>query len=262
MNISWDAVSSTTIASLVVQKVRRRMVGADRNQRIDVPGRDGGWVFSERRGFREITAECVVVQSPSTRHADVVSVADWLDKSGERKLIFSDQSDRYWLATLAEDPDPDEWRQTGRFDVTWTAQPYAYAIATTSVSATASAGVAQTGTFAPSDTIDAYPVVEITPLNGTLSGFTLTLNSDALVWAGTAISAGSTITVSSVSFTVTTGINLDTDLTGAFDPSLVSMRDVSGDFGMIISGTNTWGLSWAGTATAVRLTFTWRRRYR
>lgn len=260
---TWDGSLSSTIAALRLTKLRRRMVGADRNVVVDIPGRDGGWVFSERRGFRQITAECVVVAPPGgARHDAVVAVADWLDKTGERKLIFDDQPDRYWLATLRDDPDPDEWRSTGRFSVNWSAQPYAYAVATSSQALTATAVSGTSGTFTPADTIDAYPVVEVTPLDGTMTALTLTMNGDSLSWSGSPIYALATLTISSVSYTVTRGASTDTELTGAFVAANVDMADVSGEFPMIVVGGNSWAASWSGTATRLRITITWRRRYR
>jgi hypothetical protein len=67
--------------------------------------------------------------------------------------------------------------------------------------------------------------------------------------------------VSSVSFTVTAGANVDTMLTGAFDPNDLEMSDVSGEFPELEPGTNDWSLIWTGTATTVTVLVTWRRRY-
>lgn len=259
--VTWDDSPSSALSGLYVQKVRRRMVGAVRDQLITVPGRDGGWVYPERRGFRQITAECTLTSPPSTRHAAVVSVADWLDKTGERQLKFNDQPDRYWLATLTDDPDPDEWRSRATFALTWTAQPYAYAVSTTSVTVTALSPGTLSGNFTAADTIDAYPEVTITPLNGTMTAIDFTLNDSLLSWAGS-LASGVPINLSSVSDTVTTGVSTDAELTGAYTPGLVNMADVSGEFGMILEGFNTWAIDWTGTATTARIRFRWRRRYR
>lgn len=259
--VTWDANPSSAIQGLYVQRVRRRLVGGVRDQFIPIPGRDGGAVYGERRGFRTITADCTVKAPPGSRHARVVQVADWLDKTAERKLAFDDQPDRYWLATLSDDPDPDEWREAARFTLSWTAQPYAYAVTVTSVTVTATAVTGLSGTFTPADTIDAYPEITVTPLNGTVTSIGLTLNGQTISWAG-ALASGAPINFSSVSNTVTTGASTDVDLTGAYTLAAVNMADVTGVFPLIAEGMNAWAIIWGGTATRVRITFRWRRRYR
>lgn len=258
--LTWDGVASSGISGLTVQKIRRRMVGGVRDVAVDMPGRDGAWLFTENRGMRDIVATCTVAAGLGSRHSAVVSVADWLDLQGYRNLIVDDQPDRYWRAYLADDPDPDEWRQKGTFDVRWRAEPYAWSVSTSSQCATAT-GASYSGSFTAADGIPADPEVVITPLNGTITSFDLTVNGDILS-VGTGYTFLSGINVSSLSFTVTTGTSLDTDLTGAYDSNALQMSAVSGSFGRLNPGTNTWTLAWAGTATQVRVCFRWRRRYR
>lgn len=256
---TYDGNASSSVEELYVQKLDRGMYGAVRNALIEVPGRDGAYLFPERRGNRNIVAQCVVIADPATRHLAVTEVADILDRDGYRKLIFDDQPDRYWQAAVAADVPVDEWKAAGRFNITWTAEPYAWSITTSSMCVTAAPASAFEVVIP--DSVDAYPVVEITPLNGTLVGFTLTTNGSGLTYAGT-VAQGNTITISSLSYTVSTGQNTDLELTGAFTPGTTFPADVSGDFPVLLEGTNTVVITTGGTATLVRICFTWRRRYR
>lgn len=107
------------------------------------------------------------------------------------------------------------------------------------------------------DTVDVYPVIEITAGESMPSGFTLTVNGLALTY-GDAFTSGDVLTVSSLTYTVSTGVNTDSDLDGVFVVADLSMGAVDGDFPILISGTNSIEID-GGDADLV---VTWRRRYR
>jgi len=264
--LTFGSESSSAIPEVIVTKVERRLLGGARDVWTEVPGREGAWLFAEKRGMREVTCSVAVVGASTGDRRDAVEeVADWLDTTDQRRLIVSDRPDRYWWAKLAAPPDVDEWRQmagTERgFPVSFLALPYAFSttLSTHSFSVTAASGV---DTWTPADTVDAYPVVEITAVGGTVVGFTLDVNGDTLTYTGT-VTTGNTVTASSVAYVLTTGVNTDTELTGALDYGAVTMADVSGVFGRIVVGANTVTFTkTAGTATSVTVALTWRRRYR
>jgi predicted phage tail component-like protein len=240
------------------------MMGAVRGVRTSVPGRDGAYYFEERRGLRSIEADCIVVtDDPANRRADVVKVADWLDVRGEARLSFSDQTDRFWLATLASEPDPDEWRLTGRFQINWDVQPYAFstAISTHVTTASGAASGSDQDSFVIPDTIDAYPEVSFVPSGGLITSLRFVLNNDEITWNGL-LANNNTLVISSISDTITKGLSTDLELTGAYDQNALSMEDADGVFGLLVPGTNTWLVDWSGPATAITITFKWRRRYR
>src|SRR5688572_12035014 len=258
--ITWDGQLSTTIPGIVIQKVSRNVFGKVRDKRTEVPGKDGDILFTERRGNRRIFAEGVIVSAPADKRAIIADyLAEWLDKSGYRQLKFDDQPDRYWEATLNVDPDPDEWKSLSRFQIEWSVKPYAYAISVSEECITATNGA--TMPLSIVDTVDAYPVVEITPINGDMDGFTFSINGNQLTYAGV-VPQGTTITINSLNYTVTNVALLDTELTGVYTPGTVFPADVSGDFPYLQEGSNPWVLSWAGSATLVRVCISWRRRYR
>lgn len=259
--VTWDESPSSGIDGLYVNRVERGMTGAVRDVRVDMPGRDGAWLFTENRGLRAITAELTRVRGAGQGLREMmVEIADWVDKTGERRLEFDDQPDRYWLASLVQAPSSDEWRNLGRTSIEWAAQPYAFAVALTEECASATNGGSHSWT--PDDSIFAYPEVVITFDGGAASGVTLEMNGDTLVVADTVVPDGVPLTISSVSDTVIVAASTDTELTGVFDPETLSMAGVSGDFPVIVSGLNSWTVTWVGSATSATVCVRWRRRYR
>lgn len=259
--LTWDGIASTTLDGLMVTKVYRGMTGQVRDRRVQVAGVDGDVLFSERRGNRTLRAEIVVIGATGgERHDRVVDVASWLDKSGYKKLIFDDQPDRYWEAALSTEPDPDEWKQAGRAVLEWTAKPYAYATAVSSECVDATSAAAQNLVIA--DKVDAYPIVEITARGGGITGPILfTVNGLTLIYAGSLVQ-NQTITINSLTYTVDAGANTDIELTGAYTPGTVFPADVSGEFPILIEGSNPWSIQWSGgTATHAEVCWAWRRRY-
>lgn len=256
------ALSSAVPAAKVLRPVRP-LLGAQRTRHVAVPGKAGAWRYTDEPGDRVITV-LVDVQADTfaARSAALEDLADWADVGTPANIIVDDQTDRYHVGILDDAPDVDDWLNNGTVTLRFRCDPYALAVSTSSESATAS-GSPDTDTFVAADDIAAEPIVELTPLNGTLTGFTWTLNGDALVYGtgNTTIASGNTVTLSSISDTVTLGVNGDTMLTGAYTGT-IAMQDVSGVFGLITPGTNTWALTWTGTATNVGVSITWRRRYR
>jgi len=252
---------SDAVPAAVVLSVERQLLGGRRNVRVDIPGRIGTLSFPDHAGDRLITVE-VDIQAASfaLRRAAVVDLAGWVDLDAPANLVVDDQPDRYWKAMLDSSPDVLERLLSASAELIFRAEPYAYAT-TPSTEQLALSGTPDTATFDVDDELVADPIIELTPTNGTITSFTLELNGYALTWSGL-IGDDDTLTISSVSHTVTTGTNDDVNLTGAYDPAAVSMAIVTGEFPTIEPGTNTLELTWTGTATAVTVDITWRRRYR
>jgi len=253
---------ATAVPAASILRVRRTLLGFRRDQFVDVPGRRSSWVFAEEPGDRSIVLEVDLgATSFATRRSAVTALADWADTlAGRVPLIIDDETDRYYEVVLDNAPDVDEWLITGYAELSYRSGPYALAVSTSSQSITATGGAA-TGSFTAADGITAYPVVVVTPIGGTLTGFTLDLNGSALTWAGLR-GAGLPVTVSSISYTVTDGANTDVNLTGAYVAGDVNMSSVSGEFPVIVPGTNTYTFTTTGTATSVRFAIQWRRNYR
>ena len=253
---------SAAVPEAAVLRVKRELLGGRRDTFVEVPGRPGSWVFAEEPGDRRLELELDIQATTfAGRRAAVEALAEWADTpAGAYTLVIDDHVDRYYEAVLGSAPAVDEWLNNAGVTLDYRVGPYAFAVSTSSTSITASAGAAS-GTFSAADEVIAYPVIEVTPLNGTVTAFTIQLNGDTLSWSGS-LASGSTVTVSSISFTVTDGVNSDVNLTGAYISGDVNMSTIAGDFPLVVPSTNSYAFTTTGTATAVRFRITWRRRYR
>lgn len=260
VNLNGSPLSVAVPAALVL-RVERPLVGRRRHVSVDVPGRAGSWIFTEEPGDRLLSVPLdIQASSFEDRRAAVRDLAEWADVGGLSRLIFTDEPDRFHLAILDNEPDPEEWLVRSEPSLVFRAGPYAEALAISEELINIAAFPAS-GSFNIDDTVHALPVVEITPTNGTLTSFTLEVNGDALSWSGN-LANGATLTISSLSDTVTLGPNTDVNLTGAFDPLDISMADVSGEFPILLPGSNPWSITRTGTATTATLRFLWRERFR
>lgn len=256
--VTWGGDDSSDIDGLIFEKIDRGMFGDVMDTEMQMPGRDGAWVFGDARGNRSILARGRVIQPISDRRDFVGQVGRWLDRSGYQDLVFSDQPDRYWRAYLKSAPSTDEWKSQGKFGLEWRSEPYSYSISLSEVCITATGG-ADSGSFNVPDDMAAYPVIEITPLNGTITYYTLAIETTEIAVSGI-IQSGNTQTVSSVSYTITGGINAEAELNGAYMANPLWTVDASGEFPVLVVGTNDWTFSWEGTATSVRICVYWRER--
>lgn len=262
-DVTLNAIDlSTAVPDAKVLRPVRPLVGARRDVFVDVPGRAGSWRFTEEPGDRIIELELDITSSSfANLRSSVEALADWADVGAVAPLLVDDQSDRYYPdALLSDAPAVDDWLNSAAILLQFRTGPYALAVSTSSESVTANSNP-DSDSFVAADEITAEPIIQLTPLDGTMTDFSLTLNGDALAFASQTITQGQTITISTISDTVTLGVNGDTMLTGAFTGTVI-MGDVSGTFPLIIAGSNTWSLSWNGTATNVAVSFTWRRRFR
>jgi len=260
--IIWGGNPSTDIAGLVIGKVSRPLIGQVRSQYIDVPGRDGSWYFGERRGRRKLVAECFIQADTIAQRRDVVEqVATWYDVEIEGSLFVSDEPTVFYNAAVLEAPELDEWREVGIFELSWSIGPYGWAIEPTDELFTADAD--HLHSWNPGVEVVTYPVIQVTPTNGTLTGFDLTVNGDTLEYVGNILS-GNTLTINSIAAVVLSGPNSDTELTGAYNPLAVSMGGVSGKFPMLLPAmTNTARFErTGGTATSIDVIVSYRKRYR
>jgi len=263
-NITLDGVSlATAVPSAAVLSVARGLTGAPRGELVEVPGRAGSWQFPEEPGDRPIRVTLHLLADDITeRRAEVRALAAWVHHTGRVDMVIADEPDRLERVTVKTTPAPTEWLTAADITLEFAAEAYSYAVSTSSEAVTA-AGSPDSGTFDIDNLfVDAEPIIEITPLNGNLTSFEKTLNGDTIGWSDALVASGDTITISSLNDTVTIGANVDMELTGFFDPDDVAMQTVTATgFPLLVPGSNAWALTWAGTATNVRIEFTWRERY-
>ena len=254
--------SSTAVPELLVVAVRRELLGARRDVFIDVPGKPGSYAFAEEPGDRFLRIEFDILGDSFEDRRDAVRrLAEWADTpSGTVPLAIDDEPGRYSEAMLTGGLAVEEWLVRGSGELEYRVGPYSLAdVATTETIALS--GSPDSASFSAADEIIAYPIIELTPTNGTLTSFALDLNGDTVSWSGLVLD-DQTVTISSISVTITQGANVDVNLTGTFNVEDLDMADADGVFPLIVPGSNSLDLSWTGTATNVTVEITWRRRYR
>jgi predicted phage tail component-like protein len=260
--MTFGGTASDSFDGLLIARVSRPLRGEVRDDIVQVPGREGFWLFEEKPGQRIITVSMSILGDDfETRRQTVIDVADWLDQAGLQELIFDDESDRFHLGKLAKAPDPDEWLNHAGFEVDFICEPYSYATTISEENLVCADGVVET--FIAPDKVEGVPVVEVTAKGGDLEGFELNFNDEVLVYGDT-LAQDATITISTLSYTVTTGTNQDIDLEGFFDPDDLNMVNVSGDFPIIVTGTNSVTVDYGvgSLAGTVEVDVYWRRRSR
>lgn len=258
--LELDGVSSSDITELVVEDVVRQMTPTIRDSYLDVAGRPGAWRFDEAAGDRSLAVKFAAVgDTNADRRAALRRAGAFLYGTGRgaRKLVISDEPDRFVYAKLAETPSAEELLRLGRFTATFRTSPFAEAVAPSSATI-AGTGIGWTDTVTvPAEVglIDRLaPSVEVTA-TGSASYFAFNINGVTIYYGG-AITAGTKVTVSTISATVTAGADTDTELDGTFDPSALAMTSVAGDFPYLVPGANL--VTGQGP---ISLAFRWRARY-
>lgn len=259
-----DGISTATIDELLVLRVRRPLVGARRDEFVEVPGREGFWHFAEKPGGRVISVDFdLLARTFADRRAAVIALADLLESPLTlAPLIFDDEPDRFHRARLVSAPDPDEWLTHGAFSVDFMCGPYAEATAPSSSAWAAATGVPHT--FTPPDTVFGVPELVLTATGGTVTSFVLEVNGETLTYGpgGFGLDPAEQLTVTTLGYALYSGPSQDPQLDGTFDPLTLDMATVSGDFGYVLPGLNSVELTYTGTATSIGTTIRWRRRYR
>lgn len=257
---SLNGIALSTITGVELLRVVRPFP-TPRHRPVDVPGRAGSIIFPEEPGDRIVTLELHLLSADyATRRAAVRELAAWAVVGDVSALVVDDEPDRYEDAILEDSATPDEWLEAATIVLPFRCGPYALALASSTEALSATTNP-DSASFTVPDNVEARPVIELTPAGGTLTSFALTVNGFVLNWTGGPITAGSTITVSSLAETITLGVSTDTELTGAYNPAQVAMEDASGFFPLLTPGSNDWILSWTGTATSVALDVEWRERF-
>lgn len=206
----------------VIPKPRRHM------DYIDVPGRSGSL-----RVDYETYADIMIPIQCSFKDSDVPGKADavkgWLN-GGEGQLIFSNQTDRYYLAHVSDQFDiAQEHKVFGKFQVDFRCKPFKYAVTNTPVTLTV------VGTITNPGNIASEPVILIT---GT-GNITLTINGTSIILAEV---AGS--------------VTIDSVLKDSYKGTALKNSKMTGEFPLLLPGANT--VSWTGTVTSVQVTGNWR----
>jgi len=258
--LTFDGSSSATaVPELIVQTVDRDLLPAVRDEYIEVPGYVGSFLFSEVDGDRQLLMSCQLIASgTSERRTAVRALAQYLRKSSTKRLVISDEPDRFWLAKIVSGIPVTERQARGSFQLQWRTSPYAESISTYETSVTATAAPESFVIDVGASQVEVEPIIEITATETSSDGFALTIGGVVLDYAGS-VSNGAVKTISCRSATVVTGAYADIELdTGTFAGAQLDMSSVTGAFGVL-------GGDGGSTITLSRMTgrmrVVWRELY-
>lgn len=260
--ITWNGNPSNAVSDLIIGEITRSVIGRPRTRFMEVAGKEGVWFFPNKRGTRIITANMAVSSSVADFEESMELVSDWLDVEGVGKLILGSSPDRFYQGVLRDVTDPVEWRGLARFQATWEVEPYSFDVNLSTEDWTASSG---TNHIWNADLlVPSYPIVEITPLNGTLEEFVIACNGYVTGVSDLTMVTSEVVTINSLIPAVLTGPNDDVELTGSYDPNDVELYGVVGEFPILVpgAGNQLQFTKLAGTATSFLIEVTYRKRFR
>lgn len=244
-------------------QITRDPIGKPRTVIIEVAGKEGAWMFPQKRGVRKISAEIAVsTVAGEPLRAAMNALAEWLDIETEAKLQISDDPGIYHMGVVETVSEAVEWNGLTQFTVTWACQPLAYGEDVSLENFSTLSNIPHV--WDPGLLTVLYPVIDITPTDGNMSKFQLQVNGDTLHYNGSLIPSGETVTVNSIIPAVLSGVNNDVNLTGAYDPADLLLEYVQGSFHTLLPGQDNEVNFYlqTGTATDFDINVYYRERFR
>lgn len=128
-----NGVHSSTYKTIILSK-NRTVLPKVNDAYLQIPGRDGSYLFNRELEDRYIEIGCGVVRSLAVDLRSAIrSIAAWLYSPQKVKLIFDDEPDKYYMAKYygAIGLDQRQTFSSGEFIVIFRCEPYAYSIQST-----------------------------------------------------------------------------------------------------------------------------------
>ncbi len=197
---------------------------------ITVPGRNGNLKYDENT-YEDITlaVECGIIGDV---YSKIDEIKAWLLGSGENKLSFSFQGDKYFLAQVVNSIDFEvSLRKIGKFIIVFNCRPFKYAINNDPVAITSS------GTnLINIGTLMSEPIIEVFGSGDIL----FQVNEQEVTLSG-----------------ISRKITLNSALEDAYDNMLQNQNSkMMGEFPKLQVGNNF--ISWIGNVTKIVITPNWR----
>ncbi|WP_027309424.1 distal tail protein Dit [Caloramator sp. ALD01] len=158
-SVNFKGIDSSTFGL----KVRKRppiCQAETKNIKIEIPGRDGYLIYSDntRKGF---TIPVEFFFSTDNYIQNIRQIKEWL--SGEGNLIFSDEPDKYYKATVYSAFNIEiALQKLGQFIVLFDCQPFAYAVNNNLITLTAPGNINNPGNIESQPRITVYGQGNIT----------------------------------------------------------------------------------------------------
>lgn len=150
-SFSFNNIESETF-DLVCKSVKRPLLPSVKTSRVDMVGKSGVYDFDGcEYNIRTMT---IKIQYIGTDYEELRTrarqIAAWLSTPNWVKLVMNDEPDKYYLAKITSEIDLDSLWESGKADISFDCQPFAYSITekTTSQAVTSSGTipVVNTGT--------------------------------------------------------------------------------------------------------------------
>lgn len=125
--LTFNGVDSKSF-DLVMQSVNRQVFPATQDQYVNVPLKDGSYLFPNSLKDRTIAVDFTLVFDTLTDlRIKMRDIANWLNVKNRVKISFSDETDKYYMGKLSKQLDLSQTMRTGTLSVQFRCLPYAYA---------------------------------------------------------------------------------------------------------------------------------------
>jgi predicted phage tail component-like protein len=103
-SFSLDGIRSED-KGIYINNVTRDILPPITSRTISIPDKHGAYYYKHKYGVRRIEIAISIISSTFNSNQDMVrTIAEYLDPlKDERKLIFDDENDRYYMAVITED---------------------------------------------------------------------------------------------------------------------------------------------------------------
>lgn len=228
LSFTFRGKNSYTDFGIIIKKRPPVVLPERRIEHIEVLGRHGTLTIDDETYKQfQLQIECAFVNSNYMNKAH--DIKKWL-MGGYDKLIFSDESDKYYIAQVANKVDIVKTINAFReFIIIFDCQPFAYAVDNNVIALTAPGSIFNPGT------VDSEPIITVYGSGD----ITLTINGENIYL-----------------YNVTDYITIDSVLMDAYKDTVLKNNDMLGEFPELTPGENS--ISWIGNVTKIEITPNWR----
>ncbi|ORX22387.1 hypothetical protein BVF91_11995 [Thermoanaerobacterium sp. PSU-2] len=233
----FNGLSSKDLGVNVV-KINRNIFPEIQDQYEKISGRAGSYLFPQPFGDRKISIDCdLPVLNKDEFMAKFRAVAAWLKTNDKVQLILSDETDKYYMAKVANNMQIQrDFFYLGEFTIEFICDPFAYSLNDITQKYTVQSGATQ-GIY-NNGTAETNPVISIIAAWGDIKNPKITLNDVIFLYNGT-ITNNSQIDINSETFTCYKGMDRDINTTGGYDPAEDSILAlIDGEFPTLQPGPN------------------------
>jgi phage-related protein len=232
--IIWNGINSKTVEGLVIQELPPITKPQVRTQAIEIDGKDGDFV--DELGFKSYEKKLKIGLFGTF---DINQVAKYFTGSGQ--IIFSNESDKYYIATIYEQVDFERLTAFREAIVKFYCQPFKYLVDEPIVDVVVDAVIEEQ--------------TEISVTNVSVTNQDLETSKPIMTLKGSGIIEISINDLAQFQYDFgnDTEVTIDSELEDAYlgTASNLKNRQMTGQFPILNPGENT--ISWTGTLTEIKI---------